>query len=128
LNREVAKTLKELPFGQAAKNRVISQYKCHAKDKGGWFLSNDLAIHLFTGPCRYCNSLPSAVSKNRYKLGDFIYNGIDRLNSSLGYISENVDSCCRLCNIMKHNLSEKEFYQRITAIYTFSILYAGRRK
>ena len=36
-------------------------------------------------------------------------NGIDRVDSKLGYLPHNVVSCCRLCNQAKSNLDPQEF-------------------
>lgn len=42
--------------------------------------------------------------------------GLDRVNSDLGYVLENVVPCCRLCNVMKNDLTQDAFYERITTI------------
>ena len=43
--------------------------------------------------------------------------GLDRIDSSLGYIQGNVIPCCRKCNMAKANLSQNEFLELISAIY-----------
>ena len=48
---------------------------------------------LISNPCYYCND----YFKNKIECGI----GLDRLNSNFGYISNNVVSCCRICNIIK---------------------------
>ena len=37
------------------------------------------------------------------------YNGIDRVNPALGYVEDNVVTCCKICNIAKHDLRLEEF-------------------
>ena len=36
-------------------------------------------------------------------------NGIDRINSSIGYVKENCVPCCKHCNYVKGNLSMEDF-------------------
>lgn len=36
-------------------------------------------------------------------------NGIDRVNNDLGYINNNVVSCCKTCNLAKSSLTLIEF-------------------
>ena len=46
-------------------------------------------------------------------------NGIDRLNSIIGYTIENCVPCCEKCNLMKSNYSENEFLDHIERIRNF---------
>lgn len=46
-------------------------------------------------------------------------NGIDRLDSNIGYNIENCVTCCKQCNIMKNVWSEKDFLNKIKEIYEF---------
>lgn len=36
-------------------------------------------------------------------------NGIDRVDSSIGYTIQNSVPCCKICNYAKHNLTLEEF-------------------
>ena len=49
--------------------------------------------------------------------------GIDRIDSSIGYILENVASCCKTCNYMKTTMSKLEFFSQLKSIYNFRILH-----
>jgi hypothetical protein len=44
-------------------------------------------------------------------------NGIDRINSDLGYLKNNVRSCCKRCNYAKNNMTEQEFGDWVKRIY-----------
>ena len=92
----------------------------------------DLFKKLSLSKCFYCNSEPSNRQpdiryetrngrKDKLVITDFIlkYNGIDRIDSSKGYISGNVISCCKNCNTAKNILSQKEFKDLIKRIYDF---------
>jgi hypothetical protein len=45
-------------------------------------------------------------------------NGIDRVDSSIGYIESNIQSCCGTCNIMKSNYSLDSFLEKCSLIAT----------
>jgi hypothetical protein len=45
-------------------------------------------------------------------------NGIDRVNSSIGYIESNMQSCCGTCNYMKNNYSLETFLEKCSLIST----------
>ena len=69
--------------------------------------------------CHYCNSSPSNVYNYKQKHFSFTlkYNGLDRIDSSKGYIYGNVVSCCKKCNIAKSDLSYNDFLDLIKMIY-----------
>jgi len=109
-----------LPEGEAAFNEVYGNYKRHAKEDNRVFsLSKEEAKSLFLNNCIYCGSAPNNISVG--KLSNFVYNGIDRVDNSVGYIITNCVSCCKLCNLMKHKLSEKEFLEHVVKIVDYRV-------
>jgi hypothetical protein len=56
------------------------------------------ATKLFQSSCFYCGC------KDKVRL-----NGIDRKDNTIGYLPNNVVSCCTFCNISKHTLSYDDF-------------------
>jgi hypothetical protein len=52
--------------------------------------------------------------------GSFTYSGIDRIDSSIGYIEGNVVSCCSKCNTAKSDMPFDEF--RVWAIRLYEKL------
>lgn len=54
--------------------------------------------------------------KNRFNNGDFVYNGIDRIDSSHGYTKDNIVTCCKICNKMKMDMSLDNFIEQIYKI------------
>jgi 5-methylcytosine-specific restriction endonuclease McrA len=100
-------------------NRLISYYmtKCNSK-KREFGLTRKQFITLIKGNCFYCNIPPSQVLK-RLKTDKIqvVYNGIDRLDSSIGYVNENCVSACRYCNQAKSTLSIDQFKDHIKRIY-----------
>ena len=56
---------------------------------------------LLRGKCYYCDKKPNPFS------------GIDRVDSSVGYVKKNSVSCCVKCNRMKLTMSKREFAAQI---------------
>jgi hypothetical protein len=101
--------------GQNGLNSLFRSYKTNAKNKKIPFEISIEEFSFFTKlPCFYCGKLPSQIKTNsRTKEGEkhsqYIYNGIDRVNSDLGYIGGNILPCCKDCNYAKRNMSITEF-------------------
>tara|TARA_R110000782_G_scaffold125378_1_gene216987 strand:+ start:134 stop:724 length:591 start_codon:yes stop_codon:yes gene_type:complete len=79
--------------------------------------------------CKYCGLEHSKKiedrlneSKNQKRLSDevLLINGIDRIDSNIGYTKANCVTCCRFCNFAKHTMSENEFYKWIRRVYEFN--------
>lgn len=98
--------------------RLLKVYKRNAGKRSlEWALSEDCFRSMTQCACHWCGVTPSQVVKEQS--GDiFIYNGVDRLDSSLGYIPENCVSCCGRCNAAKSDMSVSEFLDRCYGIVT----------
>jgi len=102
--------------GVFAQNKVLYSYRVEAENRGlEWGLSNEQALGIMEQTCSYCDAVPSNLSKTTN--GDFQYNGIDRVDNSLGYDEGNCVACCRVCNFMKGTMSREEFLSHIRRIY-----------
>lgn len=101
-------------------NDLYSSYRFRAAKKKLDFTLSKLEFQLLTScNCYYCGSVPRQIKDNSYK-PVYVYNGIDRLNSSFGYESHNCVSCCFVCNRAKGTLTTEEFekwLQKITTNY-----------
>lgn len=93
--------------------------KLSARNRGLEFsLSENDVKNLSKKNCYYCGCSPYQVIKVRNRFGfDYIYNGIDRVDNSKGYIIKNVVPCCKKCNQAKMNLTIDEFKSLIVSIY-----------
>ena len=86
-------------------------------------LTQDQFESLITQNCYYCGAPPRPASESAIKdrgnprQPTFYYNGIDRINSELGYTIENCVPCCPTCNYMKRTLQQDDFYKQIIKIY-----------
>jgi hypothetical protein len=103
-----------------------SNYRSKCKKKNWKFeLTFDEFKKLVMSNCHYCNLEPNKfrkdISKKRQGMSRTYFNGIDRINSSEGYYSENVVPCCEDCNKAKRNLSYEQFLDLIKRIYEFKI-------
>lgn len=93
-------------------SRVYDSYKESARVRNLEFaILRDRLESLITDNCFYCSSEPSSKRLVQTKSGDeyFLYNGIDRIDSSLGYIEGNVVTCCQDCNYGKRTMSQEDF-------------------
>lgn len=101
-------------FGPAF-NKLFNSRKGSAKFRGyDFLLSKDDAKKLFVGECHYCGSVPARTSESFDE--KFIFNGIDRVDNTKGYILGNVVSCCYTCNLMKNTFTVEEFLLHIKRI------------
>jgi len=97
--------------GVAARNKVLANYQAGASGRDlAWELTDDEFNGLITRDCHYCGSAPSAVARaGTYEGNEFLWNGIDRIDNDLGYITGNVVPCCKLCNFAKKDMPYGEF-------------------
>jgi len=99
-----------LPPGFAIRNMKLAEYKTDAKKRGlEWTLTVEEAFELFQGNCHYCGIKPCTTLKVNGCRGEFVYNGIDRKDSDIGYLPNNVVSCCKFCQYAKRSLPYDEF-------------------
>ncbi|SCC62096.1 Uncharacterized protein BCZB5J_05094 [Bacillus cereus] len=121
---------------------LYGKLKIRNKNKG---FNNDEIISLevykdiIIKPCKYCGIEKSNTTndtknneynykiKERYerkKVSEFIFyhNGVDRIDSSKGYVIENVVPCCKYCNMAKMDNSEKVFLEWAESVYKYYIL------
>ena len=110
--RSAAYTLKNpLPPGRAGRNIVFAQYRQRARVRGLlWELTGEEFDELTSQDCTYCGCPPGAVKRDHGRNGgEFIYNGIDRKDNTIGYVAGNVLSCCKVCNYAKKDMSYEDF-------------------
>lgn len=111
--------------GEAGLNKFISAYKQGAKVRNlDWKLTQNEVRILTSNICNYCGREPSNISKSKSGnvFGDYIYNGIDRIDNTKGYILNNCVTCCEHCNRAKMSLSVEEFKILIDKIYNYFIV------
>ena len=109
------KDLLKIESGLATKRFIFGHYKHHAKKRNILFeLSFEQFLSLTQQNCHYCGIGPSNIKTSKSNNGDFIYNGIDRIDNMQGYTLDNCVPCCDQCNRSKRGLTKKEFMKWIT--------------
>ena len=96
---------KKYPFEKEDRTRIYSIHSSAKQRNLIVKLSAEEIVDILHKPCVYCGVEHS--------------NGIDRIDSSKGYIQGNVVPCCSICNWMKNSLPVEEFYNHIDKIYNF---------
>ena len=98
-------------------NKIYRDYKDRARKKGlDWGITKERAMEMFTDNCFYCGSPPTRIRDIPDRKGTFTYNGIDRRDSGLGYVSDNCVACCWECNDMKDVMGYADFIEHVFKI------------
>ncbi len=105
-------------------NSIYYAYKKGAEKRGYDFnLSRDDFKNFLNKNCYYCGSKPTNIYKitnsktKEVRAGiPIVYNGIDRIDNSIGYTIENSITCCETCNRMKTNHTLDFFIKHIEKI------------
>jgi hypothetical protein len=106
----------------AAMFGVYRKYRDQSRLRGLPFgLSLDDFQIITSSECRYCGSPPSRISHSKALKIDYRYNGVDRLDNTLGYTKSNCVACCTACNMMKRANSAEEFLEQARRIYEHSL-------
>lgn len=86
-------------------------YRGRALQKGLAFKLTEAEFRILTQrDCFYCGAKPRSkmVMSGKHQ-SEYMYNGIDRVDNSIGYIIGNVVPCCFDCNHAKATLSQEQF-------------------
>lgn len=110
--------LAKFPKGEASFNAVYSGMKNNAKVRGYDFdLTKEQVKEITKQSCFYCGAPPSNVSNRKKMNGEYIYNGIDRVDNTKGYSVENCVPCCGDCNWRKSDRSTEDFMGWVKSVY-----------
>lgn len=118
----MCRPLGRTPTIQSQINFLKYQYISGAKNRNLEFLLKDDEFKtLIYQNCHYCGEIPKHrnPAQTQIEEGSFKVNGIDRLDSSLGYTLENCVPCCSICNTMKMSLSYNDFIEKIEKIHEY---------
>lgn len=89
-------------------------------------LSLDQIKSLVVSECEYCGAKPSNTDKRLQRYYKFAYNGIDRVDNTLGYVTGNVVPCCRICNTAKMRQSREQFLGWVERVHHRALERMGR--
>lgn len=117
-DRKSANAKNKLPKGIAAMRSIYRSYKSNAKEKNRIFeVTFDDFVKLVSKDCHYCGSVPPMrLQKTNFNEG-CLANGLDRVDSTKGYLLDNIVPCCSHCNTIKLDLTYTEFTNHIKKIH-----------
>ena len=119
--------IQRLPSGESNFNRLLRVYKRSAEQRQLEFSLTEQEVRkIFSQNCFYCGTEPSNGKPPQKYYGEFLYNGIDRVDNSLGYLTHNVVPCCKQCNRMKNTLTREKFLTHIKKIYSYGMKIAAK--
>lgn len=103
-------------------NILYERYKHNAKRTNKIFdVNKEDFAKLIEMNCTYCGIGPSLKVKDRVDLcRDMYYNGIDRKDNAIGYVLNNLVTCCEQCNRSKLDYSHEDFINWIKRAYEFT--------
>jgi len=103
---------------ESARRTLFSEYKNGARRRNLEFnLTTNQFSELTKQNCWYCGIEPSQIKySSGHKRYYCFYNGIDRVNNTVGYVEANCIPCCGQCNRMKNVLHAEDFIIHIRKI------------
>lgn len=114
---ESARNINLSPPGEAACVQLFHQYRYEARQRKLVFeLTKEQFRKLTSKNCFHCGRAPAQSKTSRNTNGSYIHNGIDRMNSNLGYTFENCVPCCKTCNFMKLDMTREAFIQACRSV------------
>jgi hypothetical protein len=106
--------------GEAGLRQAWNLYRRKALERKLEFtLTQDETNAIFRDICFYCGAPPGNVAKSNTGHGGCLYTGIDRIDSTKGYIQGNVRPCCWPCNRMKSTMPQGNFIGHIQNVLKF---------
>lgn len=106
--------------GESAFNTFYKQVQNNAESRNMDFcLTKEQVREISQKKCFYCGKEPSQRIKSKLHrvVGDFIYNGIDRVDNTKGYTIDNCVPCCKTCNWCKVDRTVDEFRVWVDRVY-----------
>lgn len=93
-------------YGEACKYNLLLTYKKSARLRNIEFnLNNEEFYNMTKQNCYYCDVPPAQIKRAKLHYGEYLYNGIDRVDNTKGYINTNCVPCCKECNYNKVSVS-----------------------
>lgn len=112
-DKKFGKLLAIKEIKQRSKNgAILWQFQCECGKK-----SSHEGSRVSRGQIVSCGCEPEL--RNRKFAGKA--NGVDRIDSNIGYITNNIVSCCKICNIAKNNLHYNDFISWINRLIKFRL-------
>jgi len=112
-----ARDNRRLLKGQASIRHRMRDYKKRAKSLDYTFEIDEIEFTCLTQEnCYYCGSPPLNIVKARHNNGDYVCQGLDRVDNTKGYTIDNVVPCCAKCNWMKRDMDRNSWFEHMASI------------
>lgn len=109
--------------GDAAAHGLFITYKNSAANRGISFSLDEFTVFrpMTRQVCAFCGAPPQSEFKTKHheKCGSYVYNGIDRVDNTKGYVDGNVLTSCIVCNRSKNQKSVEDFIDWVRRIVTY---------
>jgi hypothetical protein len=106
-----------LPPGEASFNALYGSYAWEAKERGiGFYLTKDEFRVLTKQCCVYCGQEPLRSYHANECVGEYLFNGVDRVDNGKDYIIDNCVASCKTCNYWKRDMTVEEFLSHVKRI------------
>lgn len=106
--------------GECSFNGLYLRYKHGAAERHiGFGLTKEEFRLLTKMNCNYCNQPPKQIHKVRTAFGGYTYSGVDRVDSNVGYFTQNCVPCCEVCNRAKNEMPLEDFEQWIARLVSY---------
>ncbi len=135
LLHEVIGKCNQYGYYEDREEAILRVQYSHLKRRNKKFTGDVMSYEEFVAksksPCFYCGLEYSRElydrrneTKSKGLVSDIVVkcNGIDRIDSNIGYTSENTVSCCKYCNTAKNTMTIEHFKDWITRLYNNFIL------
>lgn len=97
---------------------LYSKYVARARTaKIEFSLNFEEFLRMTSSDCTYCGMEPKQFATHGRYNGTYYHNGLDRVDSKLGYHTYNCVPCCKVCNYMKQSLTVEQFKTHIIRVY-----------
>lgn len=114
---------REVALAKVLYGKMKARHIKKLSDTGETLISFDDFMELIGQPCIYCGAKESSyITDRRDGTTVLKYNGLDRIDSALGYRKDNVVSACSRCNIAKGEMSIEEFKAHIKRIHMYQTI------
>lgn len=112
-----------LEKGEASFRGLMQRYKRSAKIRGhSWGLGEEEFRRITRESCAYCGaSAAQEAVAHRSAFGAYAYNGVDRVDSRVGYEPGNVVPCCQTCNRAKGVMPAADFLAWVARAYAHQV-------
>lgn len=122
INREVVKSCGNcIKKQEKFTTKELGAKKAFRKSYSDGDLELEQFIELSQMNCSYCGDLPKNcteyIGNKKLNDGDFVYNGLDRIDSSKKHTLDNIIPCCKKCNEQKSDATTEDFLNRNKRIY-----------